>query len=210
MLEIKPKNIEEIIDLKEDIFQTLSDHNMLEEIASKSYVHPNGFAKIVYETLEGTICRLHIYPPGAVADKNIHDHRWDFSSVTICGALPMSLYRVSEGKGHILHSYEKGGARGHKISRIQSCHASRVKYLSVPKMHGYYMPSDLFHRIEAVKELTITYVETYPAQRKSCYLVNSEDRSTSGEEEVFVPQALTVAKVKKVLMLVARKIQELE
>ena len=206
-IEVSKKNLFDLIALRDDIIRTLSDNEILSEIAEKSYVHQNGFVKIVYETLEDSVCRLHIYPLGARADLNIHDHRWDFSSVTICGSLPMSIFEVTDdGTSEIFHTYSKTENGGHEIRAHSSCKAVQTDLIAVPPMHGYYMPFDVFHRIEAVEEMTITYVETYPAVSDTCHLVNAEDRSGEGSIQ---PEPLTVDSTRQARALIAEKIQEL-
>ncbi len=206
-IEIRKQNLYDLVALRDDIIRTLCDDDLLLQIAEKSYIHQNGFVKIVYETLEESVCRLHIYPFGAKADLNIHDHRWSFSSVTICGSLPMSLYEIDvNGSTEILHTYSKTENGGHEIQSRSSCEAIRTDLIQVPPLQGYYMPYDIFHRIEAVEELTITYVETYPAVSDTCHLVNIEDRSGEGSIQ---PEPLTVGATRQALAQIALKIQEL-
>ena len=205
--EIENRAAYDLIELKRDIISILGSDAILAEIASKSYIHKNGFMKIVYETCEETICRLHIYPPGASADKNIHDHRWDFDSITICGTLPMSCYYIDEGSSEILHLYSKTPGGGHLIESQFKCSAEFIDTIYVGKLQGYKMPYDLFHRIEAVDELTITYVETYPAISASCHLVSSEDRSGVGSVQ---PEPLTITDTRQALALIVNKLEELE
>jgi hypothetical protein len=205
-LEIKEKTVYDLVVLMDDIIRVLGDAATLAEIAAKSYIHKNGFIKLVYETIEETVCRLHIYPLGASADKNIHDHRWDFSSVTICGSLPMSLYAIIDGDSEIIHKYSKTLSSGHIIQSISPCSSELVETVHSHQLHGYYMPSHIFHRIEAVEELTITYVETYPATSDYCHLVSFEDRSGDGQVQ---PEPLTIEETRQALELVVSKIAEL-
>ena len=204
-LEIGETDICDLIALKDDIVQTLGSEAILSEIASKSYIHKNGFVKLVYETIEQTICRLHVYPLGASADKNIHDHRWDFASTTICGALPMSLYEVAEGSSEKFHTYSKT-PNGHHIELQDTCSARLIEEVCFTPLQRYMMPSKLFHRIEEVKSLTITYVETYPAKNEFCHLISSEDRS--GDESIQ-PESLSIDETRQCLALVVSKIMEL-
>ena len=206
LLEVKEKTVYDLIALKDDIIRVLGNDDNLSKIASKSYIHKNGFLKIVYETIEETVCRLHIYPVGASADKNIHDHRWDFSSVTICGSLQMNLYAISDGDSELLHTYSKTPNGGHFIQSLSPCSAELVETVNSAQLHGYYMPSHIFHRIEAVEELTITYVETYPATSDCCHLVSSENRS---EEDSVQPEPLTINETRQSLALIVNKIAEL-
>lgn len=73
----------------------LEDEDRLRAAAGRSYVHPNGFTKIVLSAGRGHQLRLHIWwqrPGDAVPkDSNVHNHRWDFSSVLITGG-----YRYQE------------------------------------------------------------------------------------------------------------------
>ena len=47
----------------------------MEEVMDSSYIHKNGFQKIVLGRMGGFALRFHRYIPG-IGDKNIHDHRW--------------------------------------------------------------------------------------------------------------------------------------
>ncbi len=205
-IEISEADICDLVALKDDIIRTLGNETILSDIASKSYIHQNGFVKLVYETIEDTVCRLHVYPLGATADKNIHDHRWDFTSITICGALPMSLFTPFEGFSEILHTYSKTANNGHLIESLSPCSTELVESISFVPLQRYYMPSTLFHRIEEVEELTITYVETYPAKNDFCHLISSEDRSGS---DAIQPEPLSVDVARQCLALIVRKIMEL-
>lgn len=72
----------------------LADERRLAEVASRSYVHANGFAKLVLHLGEAMAVRLHV-ARGASED-NIHDHRWPFASVVLAGELENVLYGVDE------------------------------------------------------------------------------------------------------------------
>ncbi len=60
----------------------------LEEIAARSYVHSNGFAKVRLFGDRGVSLRLHIWPagPDRPGDVDPHGHRWEFASWVAIGA----------------------------------------------------------------------------------------------------------------------------
>src|SRR5688572_21463814 len=77
--------------LRDLIGAILGDPIQLEQVASRSYVHANGFDKLV---LLGSCApiyklRLHIWWPGRSEPEldNVHNHRWDFSSSVVTGTV---------------------------------------------------------------------------------------------------------------------------
>lgn len=82
----------------------------LEKALAMSYRHPNGFDKISfdYTSLEETTRRLHIWWPeggdplgrtSPVADSDVHDHPWNFTSKILLGSLVHRTFeRASEGE----------------------------------------------------------------------------------------------------------------
>lgn len=67
--------------------------------ASDSYVHANGFTRLVVFT---TSCgkfrlRLHVWPSGCPEEQlNVHDHRYSFASMVEEGVLTDVLWQISE------------------------------------------------------------------------------------------------------------------
>ncbi len=68
-------------------------------MADRSYVHDNGFLKIVLiPSGPGTrTLRLHIWPDGGWEDTNIHNHCWPFTSLVLVGQLEFEEYKVDAG-----------------------------------------------------------------------------------------------------------------
>jgi hypothetical protein len=75
----------------------------LAAVAARSYVHDNGFVKIVLESGENGdgALRLHIWPSEAGADGNIHNHCWDFTSFVLTGTLEYEEF-VNDDAGALL------------------------------------------------------------------------------------------------------------
>ena len=76
--------------------QLLVSPDALAEIAARSYRHDNGFAKIVLRSGQhgrGAV-RLHVWPADGGADRNIHNHCWDFASIVLAGRLEFEEFVV--------------------------------------------------------------------------------------------------------------------
>lgn len=71
---------------------------MLEAVARRSYVHANGFAKIVLARSDDgrDQIRLHVWPDSSAPDPgDVHDHRWSFVSLPLLGAFSESRFTES-------------------------------------------------------------------------------------------------------------------
>ena len=197
----------DVIEIEQAIQAALNDPSSIEAIAQQSYRHQNGFVKIPLKTKNGEKFRLHVYRVGAKADKNIHNHRWDFESKVLCGSLPMHLYEVVEGNSHRLHRYRRKG-RLYAIEYMRKIGLIESQLVNIRAGKKYFMKNHLYHKIAAVKELTITYMITRKAVEKTCDLINVKDMSSTGEGIDEPP--LSVQHVKENLELILEKIQILK
>jgi hypothetical protein len=78
-----------------------SDPTLASDIDTRSYWHPNGFAKLViYSSADPEFrVRLHIWPKErrrSVFDEDIHDHRWPFASIALCGAVRVERFSETD------------------------------------------------------------------------------------------------------------------
>ena len=197
----------DITEIEDAVLRTLRDTDTLEEVAKQSYLHQNGFFKHPLKTLDGEKFRLHLYPVGAKADENIHNHRWDFESKVICGTLPMYLYNIIEGDTHYLHTYIRND-RIYNIELENKVGVIESPIINIEAGKKYLMKNDIHHKIAPVKELTITYMVTRKTSQKTCDLININNMSSSGEGVEEPP--LTVEQVRDNLKLILKKIQTLK
>jgi len=63
-----------------------------EEVARRSYMHGNGFYKLVLCTDAQAKLRLHYWDQQQSAEENIHNHRWKLASRVLLGELSSELY----------------------------------------------------------------------------------------------------------------------
>lgn len=87
-----------------------------EDVARRSYWHPNGFAKLVLQARQGYKVRLHVWPAGdgRLGETNPHGHRWNFASTILCGdGLQDTHYAESDsGMAYERYKYAGGNAAG--------------------------------------------------------------------------------------------------
>jgi hypothetical protein len=83
----------------------LRDDEALDEVAHRSSVHHNGFAKVVLSRGEGWSLRLHVWSPSVRSrfdTLNPHGHRWSFASWIITGTLREITF-VEDRCGQVFH-----------------------------------------------------------------------------------------------------------
>jgi hypothetical protein len=73
--------------LQDALRQLLQDEPALRRVAERSYLHGNGFYKLVLAERDNLKLRLHLWMPGVDAEENIHDHRWHLASAIVTGTL---------------------------------------------------------------------------------------------------------------------------
>jgi hypothetical protein len=79
--------------------EIVSNEETLASVARQSYRHDNGFWKVVIGHRGPVKLRVHIWnnlSMGPSGDSNIHNHRWDFSSLLLCGGYRQQIFSINE------------------------------------------------------------------------------------------------------------------
>ncbi len=156
--------------LEEFMFETkLAVHENL-----NSYFHDNGFDKIVLFQDDETKMkmRLHIWYPMLIPGQrrprqNVHNHRWDFSSIVLTGQATNLIYRMAcEGEnGEELYHY-RYYARGSKEHyEVELLGKSQVVTETVERHEAgklYSIDNEILHRVDIDDNATVaTLVVTH-------------------------------------------------
>jgi hypothetical protein len=98
--------------LPERVTAILRSRARQDAIASRSYWHPNGFAKLVlFAEAQWGQLRLHVWPDRLVKG-DIHGHAWPYESTVLAGELCEVTYDESpSGRRMWRHSYAQVGHR---------------------------------------------------------------------------------------------------
>jgi hypothetical protein len=107
--------------------EVILEPDLIEQIARRSYGHPNGYDKIIFVSRDSMELpyelRMHVWwaaQPRRSTD--IHNHDWEFSSRVLCGRLECREYKLDEG-GDLMPKYtyvrsEKGLTASSQVTSI--------------------------------------------------------------------------------------------
>jgi hypothetical protein len=132
----------------------------------QSYIHKNGFQKIVLGRKSGFAMRFHRYLPGK-GDQNVHDHRWSrMDSLVLEGSLPTDYLQYSEltdpgAEKWERHEYCKAGDDYIVKHRGETCLATD-EFVQHSAGELYSMDAERLHRILPTTEPVATLVVTHP------------------------------------------------
>ncbi len=167
--QVKLDNKIMLTDVKSYVDQLISGMISLHEVMEQSYIHKNGFQKIVLGRCGGFALRFHRYIPG-VGDENIHDHRWTrmdsfvLEGNLIADYLYHSDYKVNNSIKFQHHTYTKVGQD--YIIKHKGESYLRVGYHTIhPTGCLYSMTSKQLHRILPSDNPVGTLVVTHPVHK---------------------------------------------
>jgi hypothetical protein len=140
----------------------------MDEVLASSYVHKNGFQKIVLGRKNGYAVRFHRYIPG-VGDQNIHDHRWSrMDSLVLEGGLSADYLcyaestdeRAERWQRHIYTKTDDG--EGYIVEHQGETYLKLDQHTLHPTGCLYSMNARRLHRILPAGESVATLVVTHP------------------------------------------------
>jgi hypothetical protein len=170
--------------------------SLQDEIAGRSYWHPNGFIKLVLDEREGWgQVRLHVWPEPS-DDDDVHDHAWQYQSVVVGGRLREVVYREAgpdqPGNEVWRHSY---GMTGHR--RFTLCDPVPVRIVPEPHPRDYETgarsgggPKHV-HRFFAVDAPAVTMLRVGPILEPYSHVYRTE----SAPQPALVPRPTSRADV---------------
>jgi hypothetical protein len=182
------------------------DVEAIQAIVTRSYWHPNGFAKLVLHTSaepEFKI-RLHVWPESAApgrGETNPHSHRWDFASTLLTGrGMVMPEYREVPDGGDPFTRYRYGIDSARPAALVVDGPVRLVKTNSPRLFHGgvYSCDTQVIHTAEPLgRGLTATLVVQGPYRTPTtavfCAPGQSEDqpnRALSAADFQFLMKAV--------------------
>ena len=148
----------------------LSGRKPMDDIMEQSYIHKNGFQKIVLGRKSGFAMRFHRYLPGQ-GDQNVHDHRWSrMDSLVLEGSLQADylVYCDSADDGAEKwerHDYRKAGD-DYIVNHQGETYLVPDERVHHPKGELYSMDAKRLHRILPATEPVATLVVTHPVPKE--------------------------------------------
>lgn len=140
-----------------------------DEIADRSYWHPNGFIKLVLDERPrwGQV-RLHIWPETS-DDDDVHSHAWNYASVVIGGALGDVGYRETPWEDGVTvwrHTYGQTAHRRFALAEPVPVRIARKvdrEWTTGDRAGG---SPDYIHRFFAVRAPAATMLRVGPIARR--------------------------------------------
>jgi hypothetical protein len=193
--------------LADTLAEILGSVSRQEEIAGRSYWHPNGFAKLVLaDDPETGQVRLHVWPD-VPNDDDVHGHAWTYESTIVAGELTEIVYQESPGEGLPMwrRSYGQVGHRRFAFGeptpvRIAEDGGQRVR--GVGDVSGGW-PGHI-HRFFASDAPAVTLLRVGPVVRESSYVY----RPTSEPPQVIAPRPTTLDDVREWIGYVATVLED--
>ena len=152
----------------------LADEQALQAVAARSYVHGNGFVKVVLLDEHGHKLRLHIWFAGSACEENIHDHRWSFASHVLVGTLNSEIW-VDDAQGQALPEYRYAAATATAAADKQAlgtCRVSLQQHCQYGAGSSYVMPKQVLHRIiNPGQHLVATVMVSAPTEQGDTRLI---------------------------------------
>lgn len=87
------------------IRRVLNDDALASDLAKGSYLHENGFNKLLLFTTQNEWfhLRIHQWLPQEHFEQNVHDHRFNFWSLILSGSLTNNIWGISDSGEEFTH-----------------------------------------------------------------------------------------------------------
>jgi hypothetical protein len=185
------------IALADRLAAIVGSRSLQEDIAGRSYWHPNGFAKLVldHDASWGQI-RVHVWPGLPTAD-DIHGHAWYYASIVLTGELSEVTYRevgLREGQPMWKHSYGGVGNRQFTFIDPQPVNLVEVTAAVVWQTGATSGGSpNHIHRFVASQAPAATLLRVGPVLRRSSHVY----RLTAELPQIVAPRPTTRTEVRE-------------
>lgn len=190
----------------------LSDEKKLDEVSKRSYIHLNGFKRLVlFESEDKDIqIRLHVwdedFKQNKQDDSDIHDHRWSFISYPIQGQFQERKFiEQSGGKFYEkYHCYPRTNLETAfvELNGISALHEITSKIIETSELN--YCDSDEIHQLNPTKLPAMTLLITYNPNKKFARAFK-EKSNFDKENDVLLPN-LPISEIKKIINYTIEKI----
>lgn len=175
------KHFSNVDNLNELIDATLNQ--TLNNLVEKSYLHPNGFDKMVLISGETFNLRLHNFHPPAVMKpaESVHNHKWEFASSILHGGYSAQEFDVHTGD---TDKYHYRYAKGEGMKYVSPDKVQMTKEYKVAPGDSYFMPSDVFHSIRRINDEGCITVMMTGFTHETTTSVFTDDELAPGEGNI--------------------------
>lgn len=132
-----------------------SNPEWIGDVATRSYLHQNGFDKFVLLADPSFKLRLHIWWPDQieVIDEHVHNHQWWFASSLLLGRYHVFLYEAA-AQGVPMHHYRYASPKGrdhYKMDHLGTAHLECIFDSVFPAGTTYALSPNSLHRVRSIR-----------------------------------------------------------
>jgi hypothetical protein len=198
--------------LSAELKALISDHEACARVAARSYLHGNGFYKLVVHTAGHAKVRLHFWVENQQAEENIHNHRWRLCSRVIFGELKSEIYQqcftpsdaaLTLEARRYAKSVHQLDAEGVRLGRQR---VELVRQETRAAGEAYAMDVDTLHKI--VRHADSAATLTLMVQSAPIYADNYMLSNDNVEEPNLSPQPLSPAELKELLAQICERLDQ--
>lgn len=192
--------------IKKILQEILASEECLKSITRSSYIHSNGFIKIVLGTNKNKESfRLHYWnQSNELAKRDIHNHSWDFYSSILFGQLRVHLYEeCKEDYEYIYEKYLIGNLSNKVVIPKGKVMLSTIQVLDLYYPTKYFSKSRIIHDLFAVQPSATFIFQKKHTSNSSSVFSNMDITTTKKPYDV---ERLDLNKIKRILTRILDKI----
>ncbi|MEZ2745607.1 hypothetical protein ACBQ16_10465 [Halopseudomonas bauzanensis] len=132
----------------------LGNERELNEVASRSYYHNNGFLKVVLiENRPKYSVRFHIWPEESFQAPDVHNHPWDMTGLLLNGSYEWPIYTFNQAS-ESCESFDLFECRyledysGHSFHNLDKVVLNQVDRLSFQEGDIFQFPQTQYHSVK--------------------------------------------------------------
>lgn len=164
------------IDFNDILYSILK--NPLHVIQNESFMHPNGFIKLVlYHFANGSKLRLHIWPiKKAVVQNDPHNHTGNFISRILKGSIINQTFSINSDGQSYQHYKDFLKINEHRLDYKKSVHLKIDSTETFLKNESYQMNHQIIHRTVPINDNTASLVLSMEKRKEysDVFKINSE------------------------------------
>jgi hypothetical protein len=185
----------------------MADEDCMKFASKHSYLHANGFEKIVLASFDGSSCKLRLHMWNDQKDHpdqegNIHNHRWSFASRVLIGQPLFEVYeRGTDGIEHNEYEYIPNGEVGaFTLNFTKVTLLRRTIRLTLTEGASYSMHHSALHRVTATGPTVTVVLQGATIAEKSAVFSKTalaeQDKSRTSQ---CIGEAMLVDKLREVV-----------
>lgn len=155
--------------------------NDLENILGRSYLHQNGFSKIVlFKSIDCQI-RLHIWDGNHKEEENIHNHRFNFNSSILQGQYREEIFEQDSfnGDDYFAYSYAPKSELNYELIRQENIKLKKVGRFTYKEGDGVSRQASVLHKVSPISSVVCSLLVASGNVNNQCLVLSEKEIITN-------------------------------